>query len=300
MSLWIYKCNTNRGDDWLRVLKTPSVLSGKTFCFGGPWVTVRKKFAESAQVGQEFLCWQRWTSTSEYDSTLTSGRAGAVGIVIIERIRKPDDEWVLRPVEIFENPVPLLEYKQKKPAIAGPFTNPRSLSTFIKLTAKEERSIRSICSKYPSLKFSNSNTKILDKKSQRISQSAGFGTVVNNKKVEDTAINFVRKCLKDQKWSVKSVEHLRGLGYDLEAKRGREEKHIEVKGISGMGTGHIVTVGEKRKAKSDPAWEIWIVSEALSSNPKVEVRGGRDYLAEFEFSPSAYRANLSYSPRNPK
>ena len=133
MSLWIYKCNTNRGDDWLRVLKTPSVLSGKTFCFGGPWVTVRKKFAESAQVGQEFLCWQRWTSTSEYDSTLTSGRAGAVGIVIIERIRKPDNEWVLRPVEIFENPVPLLEYKQKKPAIAGPFTNPRSLSTFIKL-----------------------------------------------------------------------------------------------------------------------------------------------------------------------
>ena len=65
-----------------------------------------------------------------------------------------------------------------------------------------------------------------------ISSAAGFGDAKTNKLIERAAVRKVTRRLKRSGFKVRSRER-DGVGYDLDATRGRTELHVEVKGVSG-------------------------------------------------------------------
>ena len=117
---------------------------------------------------------------------------------------------------------------------------------------------------------------------------AGFGTAGDNRKIERAAIAAAREHYEASGWRVRSVEADK-VGFDLHCQRGRQVRHVEVKGISGDGSGFILTQGEYRKAASDGNFELCLVERVLS-NPEITVFGGDQMFEEFQFLPLAYKA----------
>lgn len=118
---------------------------------------------------------------------------------------------------------------------------------------------------------------------------AGFGDYKTNKKVEIAAIKKATNYLERNGYTVVSRERDK-IGYDLEARKGNREIHVEVKGSSGNGGQCIITTQESEVAKNDPLFRIWIITDALSRNSKIIKFTGTKFLEEFELKPISYMA----------
>ncbi len=119
-------------------------------------------------------------------------------------------------------------------------------------------------------------------------EEGGFGDPALNKEVERTAIEFVTTRYQQDGWQVESVENRR-LGFDLLAQRGRDERHLEVKGLRGAEVDFILTAGEKRQAEVDPVFVCCVLTRALSSDPGYVEIPGEHLLAGRDFAVVAYR-----------
>lgn len=97
-------------------------------------------------------------------------------------------------------------------------------------------------------------------------QGAGFGTAEQNQKIERVAIDHVTAAYESEGYDVSSVEAER-CGWDLTATRGKEELHLEVKGIAGSLVRFFLTDNEYRTALVDPNWMLVAVTDALD-NPR--------------------------------
>jgi hypothetical protein len=118
---------------------------------------------------------------------------------------------------------------------------------------------------------------------------AGFGDPAINKKVEASAISFVRSWYEGRGWRVRSVE-VDKCGFDLLCRKGRSEKHVEVKGVQGGDPKFVITANELRQAKSDSKFSICILTRALSEDPELLRYPGKSLLEEFSFEPIAFWA----------
>jgi hypothetical protein len=118
---------------------------------------------------------------------------------------------------------------------------------------------------------------------------AGFGDPVSNAQVESAAIRHVTARLKEQGWSVASVESLR-IGYDLRCTRGRDELHAEVKGTRAVLPSFIITEGELRRADADLAFRLFVVTDALGTAPVMHEFDADSIFESFDFTPLAHRA----------
>ena len=120
---------------------------------------------------------------------------------------------------------------------------------------------------------------------------AGFGTPEENKRVEMAAVQFVANWYKSQNWTVKSVEGDK-CGYDLICRRHKQERHVEVKGARGGGGAQqfVITSNEVRCAKTDPLFELFLVSNALSS-PLPHRYSGQDFRSKFSLDSILFRAS---------
>jgi len=299
MSLWIYKCNNgpaNGGSyygDWQDCFRSIAKSKSKTTRWGGPEVTrnnAAKKLAESAQVGQRMLCWQRWqwglpTSLPKGQKTAA---VGIVEIVAVHPQSRGGSTWELKLIEEFSNPVPILLHRKSHPTVNAVFRNPRQLATFGVLSQDEERDFLKLCGS------SNGGTGVIPPMgpSKKATSGAGFGASEQNKEVERAAINVVTSMLQADGWLVKSRESER-VGYDLEAIKGRRVKHVEVKGVRGAAPEFIITRSEVEAAKIDSDWEIWIVNEALGSSPTTTQLSGKKFIAAYRRTPISYMARQS-------
>lgn len=119
----------------------------------------------------------------------------------------------------------------------------------------------------------------------------GFGTPEENRAVEEAAVAFVVGEYERKGWRVTSRESDR-IGYDLECTKGREELHVEVKGVSGEQWTFMFTSGELRKADEDPAFRLAAVRRA--NTPEAEMRQwtGAEIRSSFAREPVAYRLSL--------
>ena len=117
---------------------------------------------------------------------------------------------------------------------------------------------------------------------------SGFGSAEQNKKVELAAIKAAKKHYTGDGWNVESREAEK-IGFDLLCRKGKLERHVEVKGTAGVGAGFILTRGEYQKAESDEKYELCLVESALS-NPKCRIFIGGEIFAAFEFVELAYKA----------
>jgi len=126
---------------------------------------------------------------------------------------------------------------------------------------------------------------------KQISAGAGFGDPELNKKVERAAIDLVTNKFQNDGWTVVSLETQK-CGFDLLCQRDGDEKHIEVKGISGTEISFIITANELRKAQSDPYFTIYAVTSALSENPTLHSFTAQQFLENFSLDEIAYRAAI--------
>jgi hypothetical protein len=118
----------------------------------------------------------------------------------------------------------------------------------------------------------------------------GFGSPESNRELERAAITLATKTLENDGWIVESVERDR-IGFDLHCTRAEgEQRHVEVKGTRGSDRNFIITQGEYLRSGDDPAFWLYLVTNALTANPTVH-RFSREELERlFTFVPLAYRA----------
>ncbi|HEX7239042.1 MAG TPA: DUF3883 domain-containing protein, partial [Longimicrobiaceae bacterium] len=73
--------------------------------------------------------------------------------------------------------------------------------------------------------------------------------------------------------------------------RGGEVEHVEVKGVSGSEPTFIITHGEVAGARTDPAFILFVVTHALSGDPRLKRYSGSEFLERFGLSCLQYRAS---------
>jgi hypothetical protein len=117
---------------------------------------------------------------------------------------------------------------------------------------------------------------------------AGYGHSDSNGEVEKAAVSFVSERLEADGWTVDSVEDAK-CGYDLQCVRGIEERHIEVKGVSGDIAEFIITAGEVKRGQRDPLWEVAIVTGARTS-PTLVACNAKVFFDRYELEPTQFRA----------
>ena len=120
---------------------------------------------------------------------------------------------------------------------------------------------------------------------------AGFGDAQKNKQVERAAVAFVKASFQHNGWHVESVEGEK-CGYDLRCRRGHQEKHVEVKGVSGTRVAFVITERELTQAKENPKFSLCVVTKALSQKPSLYHWEGESILDVFAFRPLQYAAKL--------
>lgn len=110
----------------------------------------------------------------------------------------------------------------------------------------------------------------------------------SSKEVEQGAVKFVRKWLKNHEYNVTSRES-EACGYDLLAERtGDKDLHIEVKGAAGSLPRFFLTLNEHNAAKEDPAWRLALVTQVLRA-PKLKVYRHGEIRLNFDMWPMTWQ-----------
>lgn len=117
-------------------------------------------------------------------------------------------------------------------------------------------------------------------------QGAGFGDPEKNRAVENAAMDRVIQHFAD--WAYVDMS-LKKVGWDITFTRGSEERHVEVKGVSGRKPSVLLTRNEVDTAAADPLWCLVVVTQALVAPVVHEF--GRDAVAQAA-SPYVYRAEM--------
>ena len=117
----------------------------------------------------------------------------------------------------------------------------------------------------------------------------GFGTPGHRKKVEKAAEEAVKKHYRAKGFSYTDADDVtkKNLGFDFIFRRGRTERHVEVKGTSGDLPRFFMTRNENAY-RENPKWRFAIVTNALSSKPKVRIYNNQKFEKTFELDPYVY------------
>lgn len=124
-----------------------------------------------------------------------------------------------------------------------------------------------------------------------IVNGGGFGDSEGNRRVEAFAIQMVTEWYLAQGWSVTSVE-AQNKGFDLLCQKGRVVRHVEVKGLSGVGSQVILTANEFESAFQDELFFLALVRNATSERPELRQWSAKQFRQSFSFSPIQYWARL--------
>lgn len=124
-----------------------------------------------------------------------------------------------------------------------------------------------------------------------VARGAGFGTSIENAQVEAAALSTFKSAYR--RWRLDDVQD-KGKGYDFDAQRATATRHVEVKGVSSRFPSFPITRGEAERAKVDPRWRLFVVTEALS-RPKIREWTAAQFRQEFELTTIAFMARLGLS-----
>ncbi|MCX2966277.1 DUF3883 domain-containing protein [Gordonia aquimaris] len=120
---------------------------------------------------------------------------------------------------------------------------------------------------------------------------AAFGSPENNTLVEQAAMDAVTKYYETHWQAEVDDVHTYNMGWDLTVTTpAGEEWHVEVKGVSGSLPIVLLTANECRVAEHEDAWELAVVTHALSDEPEVTVYDADQVLRNSQ--PQTVRADL--------
>lgn len=118
---------------------------------------------------------------------------------------------------------------------------------------------------------------------------AGYGDPVTNAKVERAAMHVVVSAYVDRNWTPDDVSAQK-VGWDITMRRGDEELHIEVKGVSGSKPTVLLTRNEYVTAEGDDLWRLAVVTQALTSPRLAEYTAAQVLKCS---SPHVFRVQLA-------
>jgi hypothetical protein len=125
--------------------------------------------------------------------------------------------------------------------------------------------------------------------SQSVPLGAGFGDAETNALVERAAVRKVMRHLKQRGFEITSRER-DAIGYDLDARRGSLEWHVEVKGVSGEKVQFPITKNEVARAETDDLFRLIVVTQARKKHSRLHTYRGRDIASRFVLQPISYLA----------
>ena len=129
----------------------------------------------------------------------------------------------------------------------------------------------------------------LDQRTIQVSSSgAGFGDAETNRLVELAAMGAAVQHHKG--WNADDVSQQK-YGWDITFRRGHEERHVEVKGVSGQRPKVLLTRNEVAVAREDVLWSLLVVTQALVA-PEVHEFSSAAVLDAAE--PYVYVADLMH------
>lgn len=93
-----------------------------------------------------------------------------------------------------------------------------------------------------------------------------YGTAEHNRLVELEAMAIVTDGYQSEGWTVSDVS-AQNLGWDLEARRGKLVKLVEVKGATGPRPEFFLTANEHRAASDESDWVAVVITEVFAEQP---------------------------------
>lgn len=120
-----------------------------------------------------------------------------------------------------------------------------------------------------------------------------FGTAEHNRLVEREAMAIVRDGYKAEGWIVRDVAGL-NLGWDLEARRGKEVEYVEVKGATGPLPEFFLTRNEHRAAMEQANWIAVVITDIFAEEPAWHELSAPDVVAAAV--PTQYRVTSEPEP----
>jgi hypothetical protein len=121
---------------------------------------------------------------------------------------------------------------------------------------------------------------------------AGFGSVEQNRAVEDAAMLAVIAKYERDGWKVEDVSADK-LGWDLACTHpAGATARVEVKGVSGNRPIVLLTANEIRAARQEPDWALAVVTRALADTRVILTFDGEAALAVAR--PYVYRADMTH------
>lgn len=286
--LWVYKCNAQNHEyqiawgDWDDFFVGPQ--PGE---WGGSGTIGSARSLDilwnEMQRGDLVLCWQ-------------TDRKRAVGLCRVDDLKDYSDAgvphrdmWLELVGEPFSPPVALHELKKhdRKLASVGAL-KPGYISTLYETTAAEADVLLRACGISPA-----TLKRMLASPSTGAQPhtGAGFGSPVENRKVELAAVKKLKAHYLAKGWRLRDRQQDK-IGYDFDAIRGSQERHIELKGVRGPGPSFPITEGEVTTARRDPLWRLAVVTEALSKTPRLSEWTAPEFLAKFELRILSHMAKL--------
>lgn len=284
VALWVYKCNVlnlpHQGGwgDWAEVFNQQGPV---------PWGGSETMRSTSSL----HILWEEMAPGDVVLAYQTDQQA-AVGLCVVEDLvdyvddlDAPQREMILRPIERFPQPVKIHQLKRGDPVLEGAAALRSGFpQTLYRTTPEEATALLVACgAKYRLPRPGGASTR------RRVAAGGGFGDPQTNKRVEQAAIRFVRDAYEQDGWTVVSVER-ENVGYDLRVTRPRREEHLEVKGTRGAEPSFIITAGEVRRMRADPAVRLCMVADALSASPRMQSWLPSEVEEAFALSPVSYWA----------
>src|SRR6266480_393804 len=266
--LWIYKCNS-RGREYQRAVGDWSdfFISRRAQQWGSTEYVPELK---AAKVGDRIIAYQ--TDTNEL--------VGIARVVQWQR-RGAHEHLILRPVAIIG--VKVRPLKKAHPSVAGILAlQPGPIRTLYPITQRDARTLLGAAS------ARLQGSPATHEPSDASMHGAGFGTAVENRRVEKAAIKHVRDRLKRGGWQVQDVSREKP-GYDLLCRRRDERFNLEVKGARGEAPHFIITTREHRLWRLDRRFRLAFVGNALTADPNICYFNSSD-RPDFALTPLAYTA----------
>lgn len=159
----------------------------------------------------------------------------------------------------------------------------------LKLLKRRMKKLRTVAIKDPT------DDSAIDPGADPADPFGGFGTPEHRKRVEKAAEKAVKKHYRASGFSCTDVTK-KNCGFDFIFRKGRKERHVEVKGTSGDLPKFFLTRKENA-CREHPAWRFAIVTNALRPERTVRVYTNRKFEREFELDPYVYTGEPIITPR---
>jgi hypothetical protein len=283
--LFLYKNNVSMGEaqtawgDWYRFFeeKQPSR-------WGGEWTTNShlslKILREEMNVDDLVLCWQ-------------TDLQGAVGLCRVADLRdrsKGREIWLEALESAWDEPVRFTDLKRVNPILRDASALQPGGGTLFRTTHQEAVEILKACDlDVELLRGGNArNSRRQQNTAKQPRGGGGLGKPDENKIVEEAAVEIFKRIyagwLLDDKQDDK-------VGYDFIARKGRSERHVEVKGAKGTRRQQFpITVNEIACARTDAKWRVCVVDGVFAEAPTYEEFTGAKFLEEFNLKELSYMA----------